>query len=117
LFVGGSFGVGDQAMPWIHIDDHVGATRFLMENPDASGPYNLIAPQTTSNAEFMRTLAKVLHRPYWFPYPKFLLSLVLGEMSVMITEGRFSKPEHLFESGYNIHFSKLEDALRDIYKN
>jgi len=116
LFIGGPFGGGEQAMPWIHIDDHVGATRYLMENTNARGPYNLIAPQMTSNAEFMQTLAKVLGRPYWFPYPKFLLHLALGEMSVMITDGRFSRPEHLFESGYNMHFPDLEEALRDIYK-
>jgi uncharacterized protein (TIGR01777 family) len=116
LFLGGSFGSGKQALPWIHIDDQVGAIRFLMENPKASGPYNLIAPQPTSNAEFMRTLAKVLRRPYWFPYPKFLMYMALGEMSVLITEGRFSKTERLFEIGYNIHFSELENALRDIFK-
>ena len=116
LFVGGRFGSGEQAMPWIHIDDQIGAIRFLMKNPDAKGPYNLIAPQTTSNAEFMRTLAKVLRRPYWFYYPEFLMRLALGEMSVMITEGRFSKPERLFETGYSTRFSKLEEALRDIYE-
>jgi uncharacterized protein (TIGR01777 family) len=116
LFVGGRFGSGKQAMPWIHVDDQIGAIRFLMEHPEARGPYNLIAPQQTSNAEFMRTLAKVLGRPYWFLYPEFLLRLVLGEMSVLITEGRFSKPERLFEIGYNIHYSKLEEALRDIFK-
>jgi uncharacterized protein (TIGR01777 family) len=116
LFVGGRFGNGMQALPWIHIEDQIGAIRFLMENPAAKGPYNLVAPQQTSNAEFMRTLARVLRRPYWFPYPKLLLRLVLGEMSVTITEGRFSKPERLFEMGYNMHFSNLEEALRDIFK-
>jgi len=116
LFLGGRFGSGQQALPWIHIDDQIGAIRFLMENPDARGPYNLIAPQMASNAEFMRTLAKVLRRPYWFPYPEFLMRLVLGEMSILITEGRFSKPERLFEMGYNMHFSNLEEALRDIFE-
>jgi len=115
LYVGGPFGSGEQALPWIHIDDQIGAIRHLMENPYADGPYNLVAPQLTSNAEFMRTLAKVLQRPYWFQYPKFLMRLVLGEMNVTITEGRFSKPERLFEIGYNMHFSRLEEALRDIY--
>lgn len=117
LFVGGRFGSGKQAMPWIHIDDQIGAIRFLMENPDAKGPYNVIAPQLTSNAEFMRTLAKVLRRPYWFHVPALLLRLVLGEMSDMITEGRYSKPERLFEMGYNMHFSNLEEALRNIFEN
>ncbi len=116
LFVGGRFGSGNQAMPWIHIEDQIGAIRFLMENSNASGPYNLIAPQQTSNADFMRTLAKVLRRPYWFPYPGFLMRLVLGEMSVLILEGRFSKPERLFEIGYNIHYLDLETALRDIFE-
>lgn len=103
-------------MPWIHVEDQIGAIRFLMDHPEANGPYNLIAPQQTSNAEFMRILAKVLRRPYWFWYPEFLMRLVLGEMSVLITEGRFSKPERLFEIGYNMHFSKLEEGLRDIFK-
>ena len=116
LYVGGPFGSGEQAMPWIHIDDQIGAIRFLMENPDAKGPYNLISPQTITNAEFMRTLAKVLQRPYWFRVPAFLMRLVLGEMSVMVTEGRFSKPERLFDMGYNMQYTELEDALRDIFK-
>jgi uncharacterized protein len=116
LFVGGRFGSGEQAMPWIHVEDQIGAIRFLMDHPEANGPFNLIAPQQTSNAEFMRILAKVLRRPYWFWYPEFLMRLVLGEMSVLITEGRFSRPERLFEIGYNMHFSKLEEGLRDIFK-
>jgi len=116
LFVGGRFGSGEQAMPWIHIEDQIGAIRYLMENPAASGPYNLIAPQTTSNAEFMRTLAKVLRRPFWFHVPASLMRLALGEMSVLITKGRYSKPERLFEIGYNMRYPMLEEALRDIFK-
>jgi uncharacterized protein (TIGR01777 family) len=116
MFVSGRFGNGQQAMPWIHIDDQIKAIRFLIEHSEASGPFNLIAPQRTSNAEFMRTLARVLHRPNWFVYPKFLLRLMLGEMSSLITEGRYSKPERLFEIGYNMRYSSLEEALRDIYK-
>ena len=116
LLVGGPIGNGEQALPWIHIDDQIGAIRFLMESPVARGPFNLIAPQTTSNAAFMRTLAKVLRRPYWFRVPAFLLRLVLGEMSVTVTEGRYSRPERLFEIGYNMRYVKLEEALRNIYK-
>jgi uncharacterized protein len=116
LFVAGRFGSGEQALPWIHIDDQIGAIRYLMETPAASGPFNLVAPQQISNAEFMRTLAKVLKRPYWFVYPEFLMRLVLGEMSLLITQGRFSKPERLFEIGYNMRYPELEKALRAIFK-
>lgn len=115
LFLGGRFGNGEQAIPWIHLDDQIGAIRYLMDSPDATGAYNLIASQATSNAEFMQTLANVLRRPYWFPIPAFLMRLTLGEMSVLVTEGRFAKPKRLLEQGYTFHFPKLESALKDIF--
>jgi NAD dependent epimerase/dehydratase family enzyme len=77
--------------------------------------YNLIAPVPTSNAEFNRTLASVLRRPYWFPVPAFLLRTLLGEMSVLIVEGRFSQPKRLTESGYRFQFPGPREALTDLF--
>ena len=59
LFVGGPLGGGKFAMPWIHIDDWVRAVRHLIENENAHGVYNFIAPIPTSNADFFRTMAGV----------------------------------------------------------
>jgi uncharacterized protein (TIGR01777 family) len=112
LFVGGPIGSGRQAVPWIHLQDAIGAMEFLLFNEATRGVYNLIAPQPTSNAEFMRTLARVLRRPYWFPTPAFLLRLVLGEMSVLVTEGRYARPRRLLEAGYTFRYPTLEEALR-----
>jgi len=114
LFFGGKLGDGKQAMPWIHLTDQINAVRFLLENENASGPYNLISPTPTSNAEFMQAIAKALHRPYWFHVPGFLLRLVLGEMSVLLTEGRYSQPKRLIELGFQFRFGKLEDAMEDL---
>jgi len=116
LFFGGKLGRGDQALPWIHISDQLDAIKFLIENKDANGAYNLIAPHGTQNKEFMRTLANVLHRPFWFHVPAFLLKLTLGEMNVLITEGRFVSPKRLLELGYQFKFPNLNDALREIFK-
>jgi len=116
LFFGGKFGDGDQAMPWIHIADYIGAIRFLLENEKASGAFNLIAPTPTSNADFMRTIAKTLHRPYWFHLPAFLLRILLGEMSVLLTEGSYSQPKRLLELGYKFRFPTFEDAAKDIFE-
>ena len=44
LFLGGRFGDGKQAMPWIHLVDQTNALRFLLDNENARGPYNLISP-------------------------------------------------------------------------
>jgi uncharacterized protein (TIGR01777 family) len=114
LFFGGRFGSGKQGMPWIHIVDHANALRFLLEHDRAQGPFNLIAPQLTSNAEFMRAVTRALHRPYWFRVPKFLLQLTLGEMSILLTEGRYSQPKRLIELGFPFQFGKLETAMEDL---
>ncbi len=115
LFFGGKLGDGSQATPWIHLVDEVRAMKFLLENEEAHGPYNLIAPTPTSNRDFMRAIARALHRPFWFHVPKGLLRLALGEMSVLITEGRYAKPRRLLEQGFEFKFPHIEDALRDLF--
>jgi len=114
LFFGGNFGTGKQAMPWIHIADHISALRFLLENENARGAYNSISPMLTSSEDFLRTITKTLHRPFWFHLPEFLLRMTLGEMSVLLTKGRYSQPKRLLELGYQFQFARLEDALRDL---
>jgi uncharacterized protein (TIGR01777 family) len=114
FFFGGKFGDGKQAMPWIHIVDQTKAMRFLLENENAQGPFNLISPEPGSNAEFMRAVARALRRPYWFHVPGFLLRLVLGEMSILLTEGRYSQPKRLIELGFRFQFGELEDAMEDL---
>jgi uncharacterized protein (TIGR01777 family) len=115
LFLGGPLGSGGQAMAWIHLADQIGAIRFLLAHEQARGAFNLIAPTPTSNAEFMRTLAGILHRPYWFPTPKVLLRMVLGEMSMLVVEGRSSWPKRLMELGYQFQFPTIGQALRDLF--
>jgi uncharacterized protein (TIGR01777 family) len=115
LFFGGKLGTGKQAMPWIHLDDWVSAILFLLKSESARGAYNLIAPQPVNNTDFMRTVAKTLKRPYWFHMPSFLLKTILGEMNVLILEGRFAQPKRLIESGYRFQFEALEDALVHLF--
>lgn len=114
LFFGGRFGDGRQAMPWIHRTDQVRAIRFLLQNSKTRGIYNLISPELTSNADFMQMIAKVLHRPYWFHLPAFLLRIPLGEMSVLLTEGRYGLPKRLIELGFEFRFGSLEHAMEDL---
>lgn len=114
LFFGGRFGDGGQSFNWIHVEDHIRAMRFLLENESARGAYNLIAPQPTSNAEFMRAIARALRRPYWFHFPVSLLRMTLGEMSIMLTEGRFARPARLLEAGFNFRFGGLEETMKDL---
>ena len=117
LCFGGKLGDGTQAMPWIHLTDQIRAMKFLLENENCHGAYNLVAPTQTSNAEFMRAIARTLHRPFWFHVPKTILSLVLGEMSVLLAEGRYSQPKRLLDEGYIFEFPSINKALENMYPN
>ena len=116
LFVGGPIGSGKQPMPWIHPDDEIGAIRFLIENPQVSGPFNLCAPHPVTNAEFGQALGKVMGRPSLIPVPGFAMSLAFGEVSTVVLEGQRALPKRLLELGYKFKFTDLEAALRDLYK-
>ncbi len=117
LFVGGPLGGGHQWWSWIHINDEVGALQFLMENEQARGAFNLTAPHPVHMAEFGRTLAKLIGRPYWFPVPKFGLRLALGEMSTLVLSSQRALPVKLQELGYQFKFERLRPALEDVLKN
>src|SRR5690606_7000400 len=62
LGLGGPLGDGKQGFSWIQLDDIVGIIEHLLEHPECQGIYNGTAPQPVSQAEFSRTIAKVLRK-------------------------------------------------------
>jgi len=114
LFLGGALGDGRQWLPWIHLADEVRAIRFLIEGPAARGPFNLSAPDLVTNAEFSRTLGRVMGRPAFFRVPAFALRLVLGEMSTVVLNGQRAVPAKLQDLGFSFRFPSLKQALQDL---
>lgn len=116
LFAGGPLGTGRQGLAWIHLADELAAIRFLLENPQARGPFNLTAPNPISSAEFTRTAARLLRRPHWLPAPAFALRLLLGGMATLVVDGAYLRPARLQELGFTFRFDNLEAALSDLLK-
>lgn len=114
LGVGGPIGRGKQPFPWIHLDDEVAAIRFLLEQPQASGPFNLTAPQSLTNAQFGQVLGRVLHRPALLPTPAFALKLAFGEMAAAVLEGQQAAPRRLQELGFEFKYPHAAGALQDL---
>ncbi len=114
--LGGPMGSGKQWLSWIHPRDEIAAIQFLLEHDSAAGPFNLTAPNPVTNAEFGRTLAKVMGKPFWAPIPGFALKALLGEMSTLVLDGQRVLPEKLLELGYAFAFPQLEPALMDLIK-
>ena len=72
------------------------------------------APTPVTNAEFTRTLGRVLHRPTIFPVPAFALKLALGELSDALLTGQRAVPEKALALGYQFRHATLEAALRSV---
>jgi len=113
--VGGRMGSGRQYMSWISMDDIVGALYHLLLTDTLRGPVNLTAPAPATNAEFTRTLGRVLRRPTLFPVPPVALRLVAGEMAdeLLLASARVI-PERLRETGYRFRHGGLDAALRHV---
>lgn len=114
LGLGARLGDGKQWMSWVHIDDYVAMVLRLLSDAQASGPYNMTAPQPATNAEYTAAMARVLHRPALFAAPALLLKLAMGERASLLLEGQKVLPDKIFAAGYRFKFSRLADALGDL---
>jgi hypothetical protein len=117
MMLGGRIGSGRQYMPWISLDDEVGAISFLLEHQELAGPVNLVAPEHVTNAEFTRALGRAVRRPTPFPVPAPALRLALGEMAEeLVLTGPRAVPAVLTGAGYQFQYPTLEDALRSVMR-
>jgi len=111
--VGGRIGSGKQWMSWIALDDLVGVIQHVLTTANLQGPVNAVAPNAVTNAEFTRTLGKVLSRPTIFPLPAFVVKLAFGQMGEEALLGsQRVEPARLKASSYQFRFPELEGALR-----
>jgi uncharacterized protein (TIGR01777 family) len=113
LGLGGPFGSGRQYMAWIHRQDWVDLTRWLLATNAAAGPVNAVAPTPVTNEEFAATLARVLRRPHLLRAPRFALRLALGEMAdAALLTGQRVIPSKAQALGFRFTWPALEPALR-----
>ncbi|MGE4265093.1 MAG: TIGR01777 family oxidoreductase [Desulfovibrio sp.] len=112
LGLGGPLGAGTQMVPFIHLDDEVGAIAFLLQTPDLSGPFNLAAPEVVNSRNFARALGRALRRPAFLPAPAFALRLLLGQMAEeVLLSGVNAVPARLLAAGYCFRHPTLAQAL------
>jgi uncharacterized protein (TIGR01777 family) len=114
LGLGGPVAGGDQYVPWIHLEDVVGGILFALDEAQARGPLNLVAPTPVTNRELSRALGHALHRPAVLPVPGFALKLLYGEMASVVTTGQRAIPAQLHALRFEFVHPEIEPALRDV---
>lgn len=99
-------------MPWVHLEDVVGIARLAAEDAALSGPVNVVAPNSSMNSEFTRTLGRVLRRPTALPVPAVAFRLAFGELADVLLASQRVVPRAVERVGYTFRFPTLEAALR-----
>ena len=110
---------GRQKFSWIHIDDLVGAVRFVRDDPSIEGPVNFSAPTQTDNRGLMATLRRVVGMPVGLPSWRFMLEpamWVLRKEPELVLKSRWVAPQVLADAGYAFEYPELEPALRDVWE-
>jgi uncharacterized protein (TIGR01777 family) len=109
--LGARLGSGAQVMSWIGLTELTRIVRFLLDQPEISGPVNLTTPNPVSNAEFTAALAALLHRPAVFIVPTSALKVAVGGVSSDLLSSARVIPGRLLAAGYQYQSPDLPGAL------
>lgn len=114
--VGGKLGSGEQWWSWVTLDDVIRAFLYAVDTTELAGPYNVVAPNPVSNAQFTKSLGKALHRPTFLPAPKFALKALAREMAdEMLLASQRVDGSRLEAAGFTYADPELDPALARIF--
>ena len=113
---GGRLGGGHQWVSWIGIDDLTDVYYRALTDDTLAGPVNATAPHPVRNADYARTLARVLRRPLQLPVPGLGPRLLLGAEGASELAGADQRvsPRRLLRNGHRFRHPELEPALRHL---
>ena len=111
LGAGARLGSGRQYMTMVSLHDWLRAVTFLLENPSASGVFNIGMPNPPTNAEFTDALGKALNRPTVLVAPSVVLKTVLGGVADDLLGSLRVESAALREAGFMFDDADVESAL------
>jgi uncharacterized protein (TIGR01777 family) len=119
-FLGGQIGNGRQYISWIHLVDLSQMILQAIEHEQLIGVFNATAPNPVTNAELLRELRRVLHRPWSPPVPEFAArigSWLMGTEASLALVSQRCVPKRFLEKNFEFEFPNLREALANIYPN
>ncbi|MFM9910922.1 MAG: TIGR01777 family oxidoreductase [Chitinophagaceae bacterium] len=116
LGVAAILGNGRQVISWIHINDLCGIILYAIQQPTITGIYNAVAPNPVTNRQLTLGLAKTRNGSNFIsiPVPGFILTIVMGEMSVEILKSTTVSAEKIQKAGYVFLYPTINNALKGL---
>jgi len=115
---GAALGSGKQWMPWIEINDLARLFHFVLEKklidqtPQKILIYNAVAPESISNHDLMKTLAKAKNKAFFLPaIPAFIFKLIYGEMASILLEGTRVSSDKIMHEGFKFEINSIKELF------
>ena len=110
--IGGPLGSGKQWWAWISLEDEARAIIHLINDEQASGPYNLTAPEPATCEQIVKSLGKALKRPTFLRVPAWAMRLLVGVAAeeLLLCSQKMSANK-LLDSGFKFKHPTLEKSV------
>lgn len=110
--IGGPLGSGKQWWAWISLEDEARAIIHLINDEQASGPYNLTAPEPATCEQIVKSLGKALRRPTFLRVPAWAMRLLVGVAAeeLLLCSQKMSANK-LLDSGFKFKHPTLEKSV------
>jgi len=115
--LGGQAGDGRQYVSWIHHEDFVRATAWLIDHQEIDGVVNVAAPHPLPNADFMRVLRDAAGVRVGLPATRWMLEIGAVFMQTeteLILKSRRVVPARLLDHGFVFKYPRWPDAAREL---
>lgn len=112
--LGGKMGSGRQKVSWIHIEDFCRAVEWFRIHEEASGVYNVSAPNPIDNRELMQHARKAAGICFGLPATKWMLEIgafFLRTETELILKSRWVVPTRLLEEGFNFRYEEFREMF------
>lgn len=115
--IGSPIGSGKQYIPWVEISDVAGIIMFVIENEFKNQIFNVVAPDTVTNEEMIKKIAKSQKKPILLPsIPEWFMNMIFGEMAEILTKGSRISSDKLLAAGYKFNYKTFDEVLKKYYK-
>jgi len=111
--LGGIIGNGKMMTSWIDIADLMSIYTFLIDK-QLTGVFNAVSPTPVTNYMFTKALGSALNRATIFPLPEFVLKLIFGEGSTVLTGSKEIYPTALINAGFEFKHKNIESSLNHL---
>ncbi len=109
-------GNGKQIISWIHIDDICRMYIEAIENREAEGSYNAVAPSPVTNKQMMLLIAETIRGKFYIPIhvPNFVLKATMGKRSIEILKSATVSDKKIKSIGFTFLYPSIESALEEL---